>query len=144
MKDYIWCFFCHCAPDGRSHYRSGFTGICTRRVVSSFNPYWFIWMYFFNASYATLQFPLERSGRWGTEESGNQITDAAHDHDMFIFIVKTEEFSDCVSDTATHLQGGTFTAGRSAKQVRDQCGNKDQRSHAPGRFVIRVDCLFHH
>ena len=69
----------------------------------------------------------------------NASTHAAHDHDMFIFIVKTEEFSDCVSDTATHLQGGTFTAGRSAKQVRDQCGNKDQRSHAKGQLVIRVD-----
>ena len=45
----------------------------------------------------------------GTKESGKRSTHAAHDHDMFIFIVKTEEFSDCVSDTATHLQGGTFT-----------------------------------
>lgn len=75
----------------------------------------------------------------GTKESGKRSTHAAHDHDMFIFIVKTEEFSDCVSDTSAHLQGGTFTAGRSAEQVRDQCGNKDQRSHAQGQLVIRVD-----
>lgn len=56
------------------------------------------------------------SSHRGTKESGKRSTHAAHDHDMFIFIVKTEEFSDCVSDTATHLQGGTFTAGRSRKQ----------------------------
>ena len=79
------------------------------------------------------------SSHWCTEESGKCSAHAAHDHDVFIFIIKTEDFSDCISDTSAHLQGGAFTTGRSAEQVRDQCGNKDQRSHAQGQLVIRVD-----
>ena len=54
------------------------------------------------------------------KRAGKRSTHAAHDHDMFIFVVKTEEFSDCVSDTSAHLQGSTFTTGRTAEQMGDQ------------------------
>ena len=73
------------------------------------------------------------------KQCGETGTHAAHDHNMLVLVVKMKQFTNSVTDASAKLQSSTLTACRSAKQMGDQCGNKDQRSHAKGQLVIRVD-----
>ena len=58
---------------------------------------------------------------------------------MLVLFIEAEQTAERVSDAATHLQCSTLTAGRTAEQVRDQGGDKDQRSHAKRQLIPGVD-----
>jgi len=74
------------------------------------------------------------------KKCGKNGAHAAHDHNMLVLFIKTEQPAQCVSDTSAHLERRALTAGRTAKQMRDQCGEEDQRRHLKRKLVIRVDC----
>ncbi len=74
-----------------------------------------------------------------SEERGKGGTHAAHDHDVLVFVVKTEQFSQSVPDTSAQLQRRALTPGGSAEKMGDQGGDKNQRRHAQRNFVIGMD-----
>ena len=63
------------------------------------------------------------------KQCGETGTHAAHDHNMLVLVVKMKQFTNSVTDASAKLQSSTLTACRSAKQMGDQCGNKDQWCH---------------
>ena len=81
----------------------------------------------------------DRSRHRGAKQCGESSTHAAHDHHMLVLFVKAEQTAERVSDAAAHLQCSPLTTGRTAEQMRDQGGDKNQRSHAKRQFIPGVN-----
>ena len=73
------------------------------------------------------------------EQRGKRSAHTAHDHDVFVLLIKMKQTSQTVSNTAAELQGSTLTAGRTAEQVGDQRRDKNERRHAQRQFIAGMD-----
>ena len=63
------------------------------------------------------------------EKHGKCGTHTAHNHNVLIFFIKSEQSSQGIADAASKLQSGSLPPGGTAEQVCHNSGNKDQRSH---------------
>ena len=64
---------------------------------------------------------------------------AAHDHDVPVFLVQGQPPAQLVSDASTQLDHGSLAAGRTAGEMGQRRGDKDQWSRAKGHIVSRCD-----
>lgn len=72
-----------------------------------------------------------------SEKSRKGSTHAAHDHKVAVFFfTKSQIFTKGISDTATQLQGSTFSSGRTTDQMGQNGADIDEGSQAEGNTVI--------
>ena len=81
----------------------------------------------------------DRGGQRRPKESGESGTHTGHDHDAPCTVGEVESLTHLIAEAAADLQGGTFTAHGSAKEMGGDRGAEDQRRKGSGNALVPRD-----
>ncbi len=96
-----------------------------------------------DASYSKYFQSKNGACNWVTKYSPEASRHARHQQYPQIFLAQSQPFAHQACHTASHLHSRSFPARRTAKQMRDQCGNQYQRRHACRPTTTRLMDLSH-
>ena len=84
----------------------------------------------------------EKGGGHGRAEQGGEgRRHAAHQDDLLVLFIQTEQVPHRGAKGRAHLQGGAFPAHGAAEQDGDDGGNKDQARHSQRDGHLRMDAF---
>lgn len=74
----------------------------------------------------------DRTGQGCAEDPSEPGGDANHQEDAGVEGIESEEAGETTGETAAHLDGGSFTSGRTPSKVGEDGADQDQGSHPEG------------